>query len=325
MFVITGANGFIGSAMVWELNSHGHNNILAVDRVGLTERSELLSSLRYKDFFLADEFINFLEAYPETPIKAIFHLGACSSTTETDEEFLRKVNTEYTRKLFTLATKNKWPLFYASSAAVYGDGHLGFEDLLPSLNYKPLNPYGWSKLNFDTWAEKQILSPPRWFGLRFFNVYGPNEYHKKAMSSVVFKAVNEIKANGSLRLFKSHRADYKDGLQKRDFVYVKDVTAWLWRLYQQKDVQSGIYNMGYGKARTWLDLAQAVFTQLDLPMKIEWIEMPTQIRDQYQYFTEAKMNKLYSEGLPAPRWSLEEGVADYIRNYLNQTDPWLKS
>lgn len=316
MFVVTGANGFIGSAMVWELNRQGHTNILAVDRVPRQERPELLSSLKYEKFMLADEFLSLCSSLEAKKFEAVFHMGACSSTTEMNEDFLKRVNTEYTKSVFNAAKNNLWPLIYASSGAVYGNGELGFDDEISSAALKPLNPYGWSKSRFDVWAESQNERPRRWYGLRFFNVYGPNEYHKGEMSSVVFKAVKQIKESGRLKLFKSHHPQYKDGHQLRDFVYVKDITHWMWQIYQSPQIQSGIYNMGFGQARTWLDLAEGVFSSLGSPMNIDWIEMPDSIRHQYQYFTEAKMTKLLGQGLQAPRWPIESGVKDYVTNYL---------
>jgi ADP-L-glycero-D-manno-heptose 6-epimerase len=323
MFIVTGANGFIGSALVWKLNQLGERDIIAVDALDPVNGPPLLKRLKYERFISAEEFLPWLETSEAKGIKAIFHMGACSSTTEMNEDFLRRVNTEYTRTLFLAAREGEYPLIYASSGAVYGGGTEGFDDRRPTSTYQPLNPYGRSKANFDIWAETQT-SGSRWYGLRFFNVYGPNEYHKGDMASVVFKAVQQIRQNGRLKLFRSHRQDYQDGKQLRDFVYVKEILNWMWELYTKPNVQSGIYNLGSGKARTWMDLANSVFENLSMPIDIDWIDMPENVRNQYQYFTEAKMDKLLAQGLTPPEWTLESGIADYVRNYLLRDDPYLQ-
>lgn len=317
MWILTGANGFIGSALLSELNKRGVKDLIITDTVRPEDRSQLLQGKSYSHFFHTDELFDaLLDQSLAKDVKGVVHMGACSSTTEMDVEFLKKNNTEYTQKLFEFCTKKNIPYIYASSGAVYGSGDRGFDDSHHSEGFTPLNPYGWSKLNFDVWAEKQTQTPPAWYGLRFFNVYGPNEYFKEAMASLVFKAFHQIQSTGQLKLFKSHRSDYEDGKQLRDFVYVKDITRWICELMDGLPAQSGIYNMGHGKARTWLDLAEAAFKALDKPLKIEWIDIPENIRNQYQYFTEAKMEKLISEGLSQPEWSLEDGVKDYVTNYL---------
>ncbi len=321
MIIVTGANGFIGSALVWDLNQHGREDIVCVDTVSLGERPELLKKLRYKKFLLKDEIWAYLES-SGAEVEAILHMGACSSTIETNVEFLNENNVEYTRRLWNWCTKNRKPLIYASSAAVYGDGKEGFDDGQPSKIFKPLNPYGESKAAFDRWVETQTATPPHWYGLRFFNVFGPNEYHKGFLQSVVYKAFNQIRDTGSLNLFRSHRSDFADGKQMRDFVYVKDITRWCLEL-MKGDKPSGIYNMGFGQARTWLDLAQAVFENMGQPMKINWIDIPEEMRPRYQYFTEAKIQRLMALGLSKPQWPLEKAVADYIKNYLTQKDPHL--
>lgn len=319
MIIVTGANGFIGSAMVWELNQTGQNDILCVDTVSQGERPEPLRNRQFKKFLLKDEVWDFLATNQAgAQVEAILHIGACSSTTEMNVEFLTENNVHYSQRLWEWCTRNKTKFIYASSAAVYGDGLKGFDDASSPEIFQPLNPYGESKAAFDRWVVKQAACPPLWVGLRYFNVYGPNEYHKGFQSSVVCKAYDEITTSGKLKLFKSHRPDYRDGEQLRDFVYVKDVTRWMREILQQPRFSSGIYNMGFGKARTWLDLANAAFAALGKTPNIDWIAIPELIRDRYQYFTEAKMKRLMAPelGLSQPQWSLEAGVADYVKNYL---------
>lgn len=317
MWILTGANGFIGSALLSEFIKRGFLELIITDSVLPNERFDLLKDKTYSRFYHTNELFGALEDHSvASTIKGVVHMGACSTTTEMDVEFLRRNNTEYTQKLFEFCTHRQIPFIYASSGAVYGSGDKGFSDMHSSEGFIPLNPYGWSKLNFDVWAEKQSSTPPVWYGLRFFNVYGPNEYFKNEMASLAFKAFNQIKETGRLKLFRSHRDDYEDGKQLRDFVYVKDIVRWICELMEQRDAKSGIYNMGYGQARTWLDLASAAFKALGKPMDIEWIDIPKNIRDQYQYFTEARMEKLFSEGLSQPQWDIEKGVTDYYSNYL---------
>lgn len=323
MIVITGATGFIGSALLWELNQGGHEDILISDHIPPSERSQVFSKLSFKKFVLANDLLEYLKALKNPP-EYIFHMGACSSTTEKDVIYLKKNNTLFTEDLFEYCAKNEVPFIYASSGAVYGNGDHGFDDESPPTLFSPLNPYGWSKLNFDLLALKKDQRPPQWYGLRFFNVFGPNEYHKGNMASVAYKAFLQIRENGELNLFKSHNPLYPDGGQLRDFIYIKDITKWMVEIMNRKGkVGSGIYNMGFGKARTWLDLASSVFHALDRPMKINWIPVPEDIRAQYQYFTEAKLDKLLSASLPSPEWSLEDGIFDYVTKYLQRPDPYL--
>lgn len=322
MFIVTGANGFIGSALVWEIQRRSSEPVVGVDTVDIKSRTEPLAKARLDDFILTSELMPYLQKHANQ-VRGIFHMGASSSTTEMNEEFLRENNIEYSQQLFEFCTKQNIPYIYASSASVYGNGSLGFDDKTDTGKFSPMNPYGRSKSGFDIWALKQTKTPPKWAGLRFFNVYGPQEYHKGEQASVVFKAFKQIRESGSLKLFKSHNPDYKDGMQMRDFVYVKDVTRWMWEIYEKPEFQSGVYNMGFGKARTWVDLATAAFKAMNKPMKIDWIEIPENVREHYQYFTEAKMDKLLAQKLSAPAWSLEAGVEDYIKNYLLTDEPYL--
>ena len=322
MIIVTGANGFIGSAMVWELNQKGIHDVVCVDSVSQDERN-LLKKRRYQLFLGKDDLWKYLDSNEaKQKVTWIIHMGACSSTTETNKEFLWENNTEYTQRIFTWCAENGKSMIYASSAATYGDGKQGFDDQTDSEILKPLNLYGESKVLFDRWAVKQTKTPPHWYGLKFFNVFGPNEYHKDSMSSIAYKAYHQIKKTNSLGLFKSHNIQYQDGKQMRDFVYVKDVTAWMAEL-MDKQPKSGIYNMGFGLPRTWLNLADAVFAAMDKAPKINWLEIPENIRNQYQYFTEAKMDKWKAQGLSDPKWPLEKAVTDYVKNYLSNNDELL--
>lgn len=322
MIIVTGANGFIGSVLVRELNNRGHSSIVCVDSIGVAQRPGPLSHATFAQFLTDNELLEALAGGEIAPT-AIFHMGACSTTTETNWDYLQRVNLNYSKTLFEHCTRLQIPYHYASSAAVYGDGAMGFDDGKHPNVFTALNLYGRSKLEFDAWALQQKVTPPHWFGYRFFNVYGPNEYHKGDQSSVVLKAFRQINESGSLRLFRSYKPEYKDGEQLRDFVYVKDVTGWIMEIFGSEKIENGIYNMGFGEARHWLDLGRAVFKNLNRPENIEWIEMPSSIRNQYQYFTKAQMNRLFRQGLSKPKWNLEDGIQDYIVHFLKREDPYL--
>jgi len=315
MIVVTGAAGFIASVLVGKLNELNRNDLILVDDFTKPEKLINLENKTFADRIERDVFFDWL-SNNHSDIEAIYHIGARSATTEFDVDVLNKLNLHYTQKMWENCTKYSIPLIYASSAATYGMGELGYEDshnIVEKL--QPLNPYGRSKNDFDKWALKQIKTPPFWAGLKFFNVYGPNEYHKGSMASVVLHAFNQIKNTGQVKLFKSHHPDYKDGMQLRDFVYVKDVVDVMLFLKDQK-VESGLYNVGTGNAQSFLDLAYATFAALELDPKIVFIPTPENIRDKYQYFTEAKMEKLKIQGYNAEFSTLDEGVKDYVQKYL---------
>ena len=315
MIIVTGANGFIGSAIVGELNKNSTEDIIAIDSIDLNTRN-LLKNKTYSQFYLANELWSLL-AQPEFKEKItwVIHMGACSSTTEQNWEFLYENNFLYSQRLFDWCAQNQKGLIYASSGATYGAGENGFDDSFDSEKLKPLNLYGESKVIMDRWAVKQSAVPAHWYGLKFFNVFGPNEYKKESMASVAYKAYHQIAKNKKLGLFKSYNPQYKDGEQLRDFVYVKDITTWIVELMQKKPT-SGIYNMGFGQARSWLDMSGSLFKSLDVPQTIDWLEMPDNIKSQYQYFTEAKMQKWFDAGMSQPKWNLEKAIEDYVKNYL---------
>lgn len=313
--VVTGAAGFIGSCMASYLNQQGFENLILVDEFGDGEK-EL--NLLHKKFIVRVEREDFFDwVQREKPeVGFVFHLGARTDTTEFDYSVHQHLNVEYSQKIWNYCTMNNIPLVYASSAATYGEGELGYNDsheIIEQLH--PLNPYGISKNEFDKWVLHQEAHPPFWAGLKFFNVYGPNEYHKARMASVIFHSFNQIKQNGKVKLFRSHKAGYEDGEQLRDFVYVKDVIEVCYWLMENKPA-SAIYNLGTGTARSFNDLVKATFSGLDMPPNIEFIDMPEDIRDKYQYFTEAAMDKLKAAGYNKEFYSLEKGVDDYVRNYL---------
>ena len=323
MIIVTGGAGFIGSAFVWKLNREGIEDIVIVDHLGTSDKWKNLVSLRYCEYIHKDEFVQMVynDRVP-FDTTAVVHLGACSSTTERDADYLWRNNTLYSRHLAEWAHRYAIRFIYASSAATYGDGSRGFsDDDDTTCSLKPINMYGYSKQVFDLWALNRDLDR-HMAGIKFFNVFGPNEYHKGDMRSVVHKAFGQIKAEGKVRLFKSSRPEYPDGGQMRDFVYVKNCVDVLWWLIQNPET-NGIFNLGTGRARTWNDLMGAVFSAMNLEPKIEYIDMPPGLDEQYQYFTEAKMEKLQGTGCPVRFSSLEDSVKDYVVNHLMQKDPYL--
>ncbi len=315
MIIVTGAAGFIGSYLIKKLNEENFNAVIAVDRFDDPIKNINLNGLRIQEQVDLDEFLPWLDRNYEL-VEFIFHMGAITDTSEFDVQRLHRLNTQYTKDIWTRCVQHQIPVVYASSAATYGLGEIGYDDdeaLIPKL--KPLNPYGQSKQDFDVWALNQKEKPFFWAGLKFFNVYGPNEYHKTRMASVIWHTFNQVQKTGTMKLFRSHNPQYKDGEQMRDFVYVKDVAdVCVFLMHHRKN--SGIYNLGSGEARTFLDLTRAVFEALHKQESIEFIDTPVDIRDKYQYFTEAKMGKLKSIGYSKPFYSLEEGATDYVRNYL---------
>lgn len=323
--VITGAAGFIGSCLVGFLNENGFTNLILVDDFSRDDKISNLEGKIYQEKIERESFFEAIAA-GKYPVDFIFHIGARTDTTEFDYKVHQHLNVEYSQKIWKYCATHNIPLVYASSAATYGSGELGYDDnheVIYSL--KPLNPYGESKNEFDKWALQQTQQPPCWYGLKFFNVYGPNEYHKGRMASVIFHSFNQIQKDGQVKLFKSHRPDFEDGKQLRDFIYVKDVLKVCYWLMQNcpgdniktRPVENGIYNLGTGKARTFEDLVKSTFAALDLPPNIVYIDMPFDIRDKYQYFTEANMNKLKSAGYHETFYSLEKGIDDYVRTYLS--------
>lgn len=321
MIIVTGAAGFIGSCLVGRLNQAGFSDVVVVDDFSKTEKDLNLKGKSIAEKVERSVFESWLQSQTEK-IDIIFHIGARTDTTEFDKAIFDELNLNYTKMLWNYCSDHSIPLVYASSAATYGLGEFGYEDkheIIPNL--KPLNPYGDSKNDFDVWALKQEKQPPFWAGLKFFNVYGPNEYHKGRMASVIFHAFNQISEKGEMKLFRSHNPNYTDGGQLRDFVYVKDVVEVCMFLMEEKP-ESGIYNLGSGIARTFLDLAKNTFKALDREEVIEFVDTPIDIRDKYQYFTEANMNKLLKAGYSKGFHTLEEGVSDYVKGYLVKNETY---
>ena len=332
MIVITGAAGFIGSVVADEFNKKGYNDLILVDDFSKKEKEKNYIDLKYNSLVDREIFFEWFKVNHGN-VEFVVHLGARTDTTEFDWNVFQKLNVNYTQTLFSLCTEYQIPLIYASSAATYGNGELGYDDNHEVVErLQPLNPYGKSKNEVDKWILKQEKYPPFWAGLKFFNVYGPNEYHKGRMASVIFHSFNQINETGKVKLFRSHRPDFEDGQQLRDFIYVKDIASVIiWMISQHElsapthssqftahSLKSGLYNLGTGKARSFYDLAANTFKSMGKDVNIEFIDIPEDIRDKYQYFTEANMSKLKSSGYDKEFTSLEEGVADYVKNYLKQ-------
>ena len=312
MIILTGGAGFIGSCLLWKLNKEGLSNIIVIDEPITPEKKLNLEGKKFADFIGRDKFLRLVSSdHLDKKIDAIFHLGACSSTTLTDWEYFVKNNLEYSKKLARYSINKNIRFIYASSGATYGDGSQGFSDEDESTHkLRPLNLYGMSKHLFDLWVIENGLID-KIVGLKYFNIFGPNEYHKEDMRSVIAKSFDEIVKNRKIGLFKSHKTEYKDGEQKRDFMYVKDAVEATYFFFENRD-KGGIYNIGTGKARTWNDLAKAIFNALDMKPNIEYFDMPEHLRDKYQYFTEADMSKLRRTGYNKDFFTLEDGVKEYI-------------
>ncbi|MCL4142601.1 UNVERIFIED_CONTAM: hypothetical protein GTU68_029991 [Idotea baltica] len=316
MIVITGAAGFIGSYMVGYLNEMGETDLILVDDFSKTEKDHNLAN---KSYSLKIDRTVFIKEWSKRQwdVRAVIHLGARTDTSEMDKALFTRLNIHFSQLLWEYCTMFQAPLIYASSAATYGSGKRGFSDDHDGIPHlEPLNPYGWSKQEVDKWILKQDSAPPFWAGLKFFNVYGPNEYHKSRMASVIFHAFHQIKTTGAMKLFRSHRPDFADGAQSRDFIYVRDIAKVIFFLLNDQK-SSGIYNLGTGQARSFYELVSNVFINMELPAKISFIDTPLDIRNTYQYFTEAEMSKLRDAGYVGQFTSLEAGISDYVRRFLN--------
>lgn len=317
MIILTGVSGFIGSCLLTELNKSGFfRDVVVVDDFYKLYKDKNTDGKAVREWMHRDIFLDWFEKTTQK-IDFVFHIGARTDTTLMDTEVFNTLNLNYSKRIWTVCARRNIPLIYASSAATYGDGSHGFSDAHSEIaKLKPLNPYGDSKHQFDLWALQQYENPPFWIGCKFFNVYGPNEYHKGRMASVIFHTFHQIKNTGKMNLFKSHRPDFADGHQSRDFIYVKDILDMLIYLMKHQNSESGIYNFGTGTARTFLDLALSTFSAMHIKEQINYIDTPADIRDSYQYFTQADMDKIRSAGFNQSFRSLEEGVTDYVQEYL---------
>jgi ADP-L-glycero-D-manno-heptose 6-epimerase len=316
MIVVTGGAGFIGSAVVWKLNQMGMDKITIVDELGKEEKWKNLNGLKFADFFDKNDFMGLvLQRKFPFKVSSVIHLGACSSTMEKDADFLMDNNVHYSQELAKFCLENGVRFIYASSAATYGDGSNGYNDDESKLDQlRPLNMYGYSKQLFDIWIKRNGLMD-KVVGLKYFNVYGPNEYHKDEMRSVVHKAFEQVRDSGKVRLFKSYKEDFKDGEQRRDFIYVKDAVD-MTLFFLEHPEKNGIFNVGTGRSATWIELVTALFDSVGKPVNIEFIDMPEDIRGKYQYFTEANLQKMKDAGYNKPIMNVRDGVMDYVKNYL---------
>ncbi len=315
MIVLTGAAGFIGSCLLQHLNELGEEAIVLVDDFGNALKNKNLYGKKKQQRVHRDQLLDWL-AINGKAVKMVYHLGARTDTVEKNKALFDKLNLTYSKKIWKFCSQRQIPLIYASSAATYGLGELGYEDNHLIINeLKPLNPYGDSKNDFDKWALNQLEKPPHWVGLKFFNVYGPNEYHKGRMASVIFHTFRQIQQTGNMKLFRSHRSDFNDGEQSRDFIYVKDVVK-ICTFFGQQQRANGLYNVGTGQARTFWDLVDNTFKAMKMPTKISFIDTPLDIRATYQYFTEANISKLRAAGYDLPFYDLEAGVQAYVKDYL---------
>lgn len=325
MIVITGGAGMIGSIIAWHLNQQGRDDLVIADQLQQPEQWQNLCHRDIADYLDKEELFPWLDSHDERRkgIDAIIHMGAISNTAERDFNRLLQDNLRYSQHLWMWCARHGIPLLYASSAATYGAGEHGYDDRQQSL--RPLNSYGYSKYLFDRWVLRQVsagaATPPQWCGLKFFNVYGPNEYHKQRMASVVFHTFNQVRESGTMRLFRSERAGVADGMQSRDFIYVKDAAKVVVYFLENPQI-SGIFNVGSGDARTFNDLAENVMVSMGKEKSVTWVDMPDDLKGKYQYFTQASMHKLRAAGYTQPFTSLEDGIRDYVQNYLMQADPY---
>ena len=316
-YILTGGAGFIGSCILRILNDCGISDVTVVDHIAGTQKWRNISNKQYSEYIHKDKFLERIKSGEFKNVDAVIHMGACSSTTEMDFDYLWMNNTEYSKRLWEFCADNDIPFIYASSAATYGDGKEGFDDQKDISRLRPLNGYGYSKQVFDLWTLRQEKKPPQVVGLKFFNVYGPNEYCKGSMASMVYHGYRQMKENGKIRLFKSEDYHYVDGCQERDFVYVKDVCKVI-RFFLEHPECSGIYNVGTGRAQTFAELASAVFYALGKEPFIEYIDMPEELKEKYQYHTQAEITKLRNVGYTEPFMDVKEGVKDYVLEHLKK-------